>query len=977
MELIRWICICVVCFKVVTSRMRLRNHGYEGVVITIGNHIDENPMILKKLQEYLTVTSATLFKATRHQIYYREFIVVIPKHWKTKDNYKPAADAEITHAQIVVDSANPAYGDAPYVKQYAECGQPGLYIHLTVPYLTDDRITFRWGLPEKTLVHEWAHLRWGLFDEYPIDGQDRAFYRHNGKWEPVRCTMEVEGVLKSDKNKDDCPFNMFTGEPGGGCKFYPRMKHNQAVASIMFMQYLESIVEFCDDPYTSTTTYRHNHLAPNRQNRLCSYRSAWEVMRKHPDFHNNGPPLPPGTDTTPVFRFVQEQSRRRVLVLDNSGSMTGSSLKILKQAASNYIQNTVEIGSWLGIVAFNTDAVVLAPLTKINTKEDKKALTAKMPSLAEGKTSIGAGLKKGLNVLLSSKGGGIGGTLILITDGKENKSPWIKDIRDDILKRGIMVHAVAYSQEAEAAIALLAADTQGRTYFANDQVNSTSLTDGLVATISDQTSVNSMDTPVAVASEAISVMFTRPATGSFYIDSTVGRETTVAFTYSEPISVTLHTSDTTLSNRTHPEIYNDDRASYILTVSIPGIAATGQWFYRITTNSMESSVTVQVQSKQADVNRNVINFNSWVSKDLIKYDPKGKFEIFAEVTRGRAPVLEADVISMLERPGSEPKKLFLKDDGAGSDIIKGDGIYSAYVLAPDLSQNGRYNVKVTVKGKRDTTKVVTGKKFGGALEKGQSLFVDQLNNPEIEAIEDFQRVTSAGDFRVYDFPNNQDNVTDEIPPARITDLELMSLNQDTGTVILEWTAVGGDMDRGQAEMYYLLISHSFHELLRDDVSNASIARVDMMNGSLLQPKPAGQRERLEFNLTALLDISTLYVSVRTADSVGNTADPSNIITLSYVDDVAVPIERPLPSNSGYHSLVLPILIAFVVLLVLMTVLCLVVAHRRKQMRWKNKLFPEDPDPKWMLECGNMNYRVEGEYIQRWKEEPNTWYTTPL
>ena len=57
---------------------------------------------------------------------------------------------------------------------------------------------------------------------------------------------------------------------------------------------------------------------------------------------------------------------------------------------------------------------------------------------------------------------------------------------------------------------------------------------------------------------------------------------------------------------------------------------------------------------------------------------------------------------------------------AGPDIIKGDGIYSAYVLAPDLSQNGRYNVKVLVKGKRDKTKVVTGQRFSGALEKGQS-----------------------------------------------------------------------------------------------------------------------------------------------------------------------------------------------------------------------------------------------------------------
>ena len=85
---------------------------------------------------------------------------------------------------------------------------------------------------------------------------------------------------------------------------------------------------------------------------------------------------------------------------------------------------------------------------------------------------------------------------------------------------------------------------------------------------------------------------------------------------------------------------------------------------------MTSSVTVQVQSKQADPEHNVINFNSWVSKDLVKYDPKGKFEIFAEVTRGRAPVLEADVISILERPGSTPKELFLRDDGSGEGGVE-------------------------------------------------------------------------------------------------------------------------------------------------------------------------------------------------------------------------------------------------------------------------------------------------------------------
>ena len=35
---------------------------------------------------------------------------------------------------------------------------------------------------------------------------------------------------------------------------------------------------------TAPKELRHNYMAPNRQNRLCAYRSAWEVMRKHEDF---------------------------------------------------------------------------------------------------------------------------------------------------------------------------------------------------------------------------------------------------------------------------------------------------------------------------------------------------------------------------------------------------------------------------------------------------------------------------------------------------------------------------------------------------------------------------------------------------------------------------------------------------------------------------------------------------------------------
>ena len=40
-------------------------------------------------------------------------------------------------------------------------------------------------IAEKAIVHEWAHLRWGLFDEYPLSGE-RQFYRIGKEVLPVQ-----------------------------------------------------------------------------------------------------------------------------------------------------------------------------------------------------------------------------------------------------------------------------------------------------------------------------------------------------------------------------------------------------------------------------------------------------------------------------------------------------------------------------------------------------------------------------------------------------------------------------------------------------------------------------------------------------------------------------------------------------------------------------------------------------------------------
>ena len=60
---------------------------------------------------------------------------------------------------------------------------------------------------------------------------------------------------------------------------------------------------FCDkDEESVPEEERHNSVAPNAQNKLCDWKSAWEVMREHNDFKSR-------LSTNLFFPSVGGQSR--------------------------------------------------------------------------------------------------------------------------------------------------------------------------------------------------------------------------------------------------------------------------------------------------------------------------------------------------------------------------------------------------------------------------------------------------------------------------------------------------------------------------------------------------------------------------------------------------------------------------------------------------------------------------------------------
>ena len=101
---------------------------------------------------------------------------------------------QIKDADVQIDLANSNFGNQPYTVQAGGCGQPGEHIHITSDYILGvgtAQNTADFGLPENTLVRQWAHLRYGVFDEFGVvgDKQFPLFYRPQGTVSTISPTV--------------------------------------------------------------------------------------------------------------------------------------------------------------------------------------------------------------------------------------------------------------------------------------------------------------------------------------------------------------------------------------------------------------------------------------------------------------------------------------------------------------------------------------------------------------------------------------------------------------------------------------------------------------------------------------------------------------------------------------------------------------------------------------------------------------------
>ncbi|PIO29809.1 hypothetical protein AB205_0034500, partial [Aquarana catesbeiana] len=107
-----------------------------------------------------------LFQATQKRLYIKSVKILIPSTWTPGSKYKEPTKETYNEADIIIASPYLKYGDDPYTLQYGLCGEPGKYIHFTPNFLLNNSLLSGYGPRGRVLVHEWAHLRWGVYDEY-------------------------------------------------------------------------------------------------------------------------------------------------------------------------------------------------------------------------------------------------------------------------------------------------------------------------------------------------------------------------------------------------------------------------------------------------------------------------------------------------------------------------------------------------------------------------------------------------------------------------------------------------------------------------------------------------------------------------------------------------------------------------------------------------------------------------------------------
>ncbi|GFV24608.1 calcium-activated chloride channel regulator 1 [Trichonephila clavipes] len=203
------------------------------------------------------------------------------------------------------------------------------------------------------------------------------------------------------------------------------------------------------------------------------------------------------------------------------------------------------------------------------------------------------------------------------------------------------------------------------------------------------------------------------------------------------------------------------------------------------------------------------------------------------------------------------------------DVKANDGIYSRYFTS--LTNKGTCTVSVSAELKTEASGISEGNQrmeHSPSQKKDIGFFYVNKPAPDI----------------------------DILPPNRIADLNVVSVNHENRMVQLQWTAPGNDYDFGQASAYEIKYSQQPSSL--SDLYFNGEENLMMETASSLSPNVSGDTELNEFYFPEIYGSEVYYVALRAADANNNTGGISNIVQIFLNQSNTVITDKTISSTES-------------------------------------------------------------------------------
>jgi calcium-activated chloride channel regulator 4 len=522
-----------------------------------------------------------------------------------------------------------------------------------------------------TLAHEWGHYAYGLYDEY----KGNTFYSLNRGTPRSSDTPVVPAIMNSQWNAVNGDFDWLNHSTRNN------YQANTAQGRIYGKSCWDVLVQSAaDDPILLLFTTRY-------------HRKKWVGLDgAEPTAADNWIKRElPGKRATcrADLKIVWVDNLEMQIVIDRSGSMSGSPLDAAKQAAQSLVGVVPDGKSALGVVAFDDSVSQVVPITPIPdpgaaTKASINGVIAGISSGAATAIYDAAILAlENLSAFRTAQTTTASQVVFLLTDGDDNSSVFSSsEVVAAYKTANVPLITFGYGSFAPTGVLRDLATATGGLFFSSP----TTLAQIQAAFLAATAAVGAS---TSVASGSPSATPGGTAVQSFVVDGTLASFTALVNFVGSPADVTLALVGPAGPDPT-PFSCTAASGQTSCTAQVSA-AAVGAWSVRATNHTAATlDVNVDVVATPKSGRTYELTVDAGGGSSVVGYPTP--IAVTAVPSQG-LPITGVNLTASVTDPGGTTTPLVMNDAGVDGDGVPGDGIYSALL---GYTMDGLYTVTVRV-----------------------------------------------------------------------------------------------------------------------------------------------------------------------------------------------------------------------------------------------------------------------------------------